>query len=214
MFPQILLVLENISLSAKLRLLEESSQSPEQSQHNLDMVNFFITETTSMIQNGLILEVHDKFVNNLNYIIESEGAELEDDSWSTTGRVLGSGALMATGAGILSKYKPAKDLITKNYNNFQQSDANQSFKEFSQDAKKAYNFTKDKFNQHIKPSYINQVNMPSNHPGTPVRKINPSLTQSFKDAGQEFSQDAKKAYNFTKDKFNQHIRPKFNIRAK
>lgn len=210
MFPQILLVLENISLSAKLRLLEESSQSPEQSQHNLDMVNFFITETTSMIQNGLILEVHDKFVNNLNYIIESEGAEPEDDSWSTTGRILGSGALMATGAGILSQYKPTKDLIVKNYNNFQQSDANQSFKEFGQDAKKAYNFTKDKFNQHIKPAY----NMPSNHPDTPIRKQNQGINQSFKDIGQEFGQDAKKAFVFTKDKFNQYIKPKFNIRAK
>ena len=136
MFPQILLVLENLSLNARLNLLEESSS--EQSQNDLAMTNFFITETTGMIRDGLIPEIQEQFVNNLNAIFESEN-EIPDQH-NMAQDIVGAAATGAIGLGLASKYRPAKIAVKKAYSDFKKSPANKSFKTLAKDTTKAAKF--------------------------------------------------------------------------
>ena len=140
---KIYLVLENLNIQARYKLLEESST---QSQQELALTNFFISETTDILKSGLLLEVQNQFINNLNIIIENEAPE--DDNGNP---ILGLASLGVAGAIGAANYKNAKEGITSRYNQFKNSDTNASFRELRQDVKKGYSVASDKFKTIIKP---------------------------------------------------------------
>lgn len=140
---KIYLVLENLNIQARYKLLEESSTH---SQQELNLTNFFISETTDILRSGLISEVQKQFVNNLNFILENEAPE--DDNGHP---ILGLASLGVAGAIGAANYKNAKDGITNKYNQFKNSDTNASFKEIGQDIKKGYNIASNNFKTIIKP---------------------------------------------------------------
>ena len=151
---KIYLVLENLNIQARYKLLEESST---QSQQELALTNFFISETTDILKSGLLLEVQNQFINNLNIIIENEAPE--DDNGNP---ILGLASLGVAGAIGAANYKNAKEGITSRYNQFKNSDTNASFREIRQDVKKGYGVATDTYKNVIKPKVAAGYNTAKN----------------------------------------------------
>ena len=142
------LILENLNMVSRTNIIEESSNETVQKEY--EMVQLFISEATDMLNNGLIDNTQNLFLENMNLIFESYGQhEYNDapDDHSGLGIAAGLASLGAIGYAGARNYLPAKQFINRKVDEFKNSETNASFKEIGKDLGQAKEAVVKKYNQ-------------------------------------------------------------------